>query len=133
MRGIFRKLYGSYGSDERAEGWIGRALGTLDPARTDPRFWDEFQRNAMRSAGAELARRRRLVEMTVSDVVFSWSRALVPAALVAAMVAFLVMRPEVADPAPLRLEEILMQGAELSPSDMSDDLVGEISFAVEVY
>jgi hypothetical protein len=135
MRTTFGRLFGfgRDGAGDAEDAWIGRALGTLDPAGSDPGFWTAFQQTVMRAAGPELAQRRRLASLTVSDVVFSWSRMLVPAALVAAMAAFVLMRPQGVDPRPLRLEEVLMQGAELTASDMSDELVGEISFAVEVY
>jgi hypothetical protein len=88
----------------------------------------------MLGAGAELARRRRAAEVTVSDVVFSWSRALVPAAVVASLAAFFALKQGAVDtPAPIRLEEILWEGAGVSPGEVSNDLAVEVSFVVDVY
>jgi len=69
-------------------------LEELDPGRRDPRYWQGFQERVMRSASLELERRRRRLEVaTVSDVVFSWGRTLVPAAAVAAALALLLISP----------------------------------------
>lgn len=135
MRRLFRTLFNANGSgqDHSVEPWVGRALGSLDPGTRDPRFWQQFHARALRAVAPELARRRRQAELTVSDVVFGWSRALVPAALAAALGAFLLMQPDAAEPVPLRLEEALLQGSELTTNELSEQLVGEISFAVEVY
>ena len=135
MKNLFQRLRSRNGSATDGDAWVEGTLASLDPGRRDPRYWPEFQRAVMLSAGAELARRRRLAELTVSDVVFSWSRGLVPAAAAASLAAFFLLRPAAApSPAPLRLEEALFaDNVEVSASDVSNDLAGEISFAVDVY
>ena len=136
MKTMFRKLwsFSRNGTHEpETDAWLGKRLARLDPSQSEPRYWFEFHRGVMLSAGGELARRRRAAEVTVSDVVFSWSRALVPAAIVASLAAFFALRPASDTPAPIRLEEILWGGAGVSASDVSDELTVEISFAVDVY
>ena len=141
MKAVFRKLW-SLSSDRAApasDPWVQRTLGVLDPSRSTPSYWFEFHGGVMRSAGAELARRRRQAEITVSEVVSSWSRGLVPVAMAAALAAFLLLRPDPQGPPPLRLEEILWgsagaaAGAELSVVEVSSELAAQISFAVDVY
>jgi hypothetical protein len=137
MMSVLRKLWGfsRNGTQEpENDAWIEKTLASLDPAVRDPRYWFEFHRGVMLQAGGELARRRRLAEVTVSDVVFSWSRALVPAAAAASLAAFLMLRPAVVEtPAPIRLEEILWEGADVSATEASEELAVEISFTVDVY
>ena len=142
MMSVFRKLWSfSRNGPKETENdpWLETRLSSLDPAQRDPRYWFEFHRGVMLSAGGELARRRRLAEVTVSDVVFSWSRALVPAAVMASLVAFFALRSATVDsPSALRLEELLWESADasatdISASEVSDAAVGEISFAVDVY
>lgn len=136
MSTLFRKLWsiGRNGTDEPVrDAWLEDALGALDPVADASRYWFEFHRVVMLVAAPELARRRRRAEVTVSDVVFSWSRTLVPAAMIAAATAlFLVQRPDTAaGPLPLRLEEILREGLELSSADPVAEM--EITLAAEVY
>lgn len=137
MKTVFRKLwsFSRNGTHEpESDVWLQKTLTSLDPARSDPRYWFEFHRGVMLGAGAELARRRRAAEVTVSDVVFSWSRALVPAAVMASVAAFFALRPTIEEtPSPIRLEEILWDGAGVSASDVSDELAVEVSFSVDVY
>lgn len=142
MMTLFRRLlsFSRNGTVEAEnDAWLETRLSSLDPAQREPRYWFEFHRGVMLSASGELARRRRLAEVTVSDVVFSWSRALVPAAAMASLVAFFALRSATVNaPSPLRLEEILWESADasatdISASEVSDAAVGEISFAVDVY
>jgi hypothetical protein len=137
MKTLLQKLlsFSRNGTEPGNDPWIERTLTSLDPAAHEPRYWFEFQRGVMLSAGAELTRRRRLSEVTVSDVVFSWSRALVPAAAVASLAAFFALRPlGIEAPRPgLRIEEILFENTEVTASDVSNQVAGEISFAVDVY
>ena len=142
MMNVFRRLLSfSRNGTEEAENdaWLETRLSSLDPAQREPRYWFEFHRGVMLSAGGELARRRRLAEVTVSDVVFSWSRALVPAAAMASLAAFFALRSATVENAsPLRLEEILWESTDvpataISASDVSEATVVEISFAVDVY
>ncbi|MBI4521250.1 MAG: hypothetical protein HY701_10460 [Gemmatimonadetes bacterium] len=65
------------GQDERAP------LGSLDPEVWDPGFWERFHRRVLARAAGELARRRSSAPR-VNDLLLSWSRAVVPAALLAA-------------------------------------------------
>jgi hypothetical protein len=134
MTEMFRRLWGSGEARPERDRALERALGTLDPAAHVPGYWTDFRRRVMLAAAPELARRRRWAEVTVSDVVFSWSRTLVPSAMMAAAVAgFLLMRAGSRDlPAPLRLEQILWEGIDLT-SGPQVDLEVEISFAAESF
>ena len=80
----------------------------LDPGRRDPGFWLRFHGRVLADAREELARRRMAGDLSVVDVVFSWRRALVPMALLAATLAgiFLMSHEEpVAPLGPIALEE----------------------------
>jgi hypothetical protein len=137
MKTVLQKLFSfsRNGAEPGNDAWVEKTLTSLDPADRDPRYWFEFHRGVMLSSGAELARRRRLAEVTVSDVVFSWSRGLIPAAAAAAVAAFFALRPvSIEAPRPgLRLEEILFESTDVSASEVSSEVSGEISFAVDVY
>ena len=90
-------------------------LAALDPGAGDPGYWHRFHLWVVNSAGPELARRRRAAATSVSDVVFSWWRTLVPAALVTAVLAAALLRresPEVPPVAYVDVDEILMEGIE---------------------
>jgi len=135
---MFRKLrsFSRNGRDEPARDvWLEQSLESLDPAGRSPSYWFEARRAILLAAAPELARRRRLGELTVSDVVFSWSRTLVPSAmLAAAAAAFLLMRPTSPEGmSALRLEDMLWEAIDLSASDPRSDLAVEISFASEIY
>lgn len=85
-------------------------LEILDPARRDPNYWGRFQDRVMKAAAPELARRRARGEVvTVSDLVLSWGRLLVPSALLAATVAGILMvpRPDFEPVAAMGVEEVL--------------------------
>lgn len=76
------------------------SFAALDPGRDDPGYWDRFQERTLGLLEPELARRRRSLEgLTVSDVVTSWSRTVVPLAMAAAAVAVMVLWNQPADPA----------------------------------
>jgi len=88
-------------------------LATLDPERTDPGYWHRLHRWVVNGAGPELARRRRAVNATVSEVVISWWRTLVPtAAAAAALATFLLLRQEAprAPVAYMDVDEMLLEG-----------------------
>lgn len=90
-------------------------LSALDPDRMDPGYWHRLHRWVVNAAGPELARRRRLASATVSDVVLSWWRALVPAAAVAgALAGLLLFRPQspVAPVAYVDVDEMLLEGVD---------------------
>jgi anti-sigma-K factor RskA len=90
-------------------------LSVLDSEATDPGYWYRFHRWVVDSAAPQLARRRRVAAATVSDVMFSWWRTLVPAALATAAVAAAMLmrgRPTTAPVAYVDVDEILMVGIE---------------------
>ena len=85
----------------------------LDPGAEDPEFWERFHRRVMASAGPELARRRLTSDLTVFEVLRSWGRAVVPASLMAATLAgiLLVQEKSALQPAPMMtVEEFLDAG-----------------------
>jgi hypothetical protein len=132
----FRRLWTSSrnGGDAPPDPWLHQALGSLDPGARDPGYWADFQRTVLLAARPELARRRKLAELTVSDVVFSWSRALVPAAMMAAATAaFLLVRSEESGPF-VRLEEALSEGLIVAEGGSPTvDQEVEITFASESF
>lgn len=70
---------------------LAETLSSLDPASVDPNYWFRFHGRVMAGAGTELARRRMMAGLTVGDVLASWSRTLVPTAMLAAAVAALML------------------------------------------
>ena len=71
----------------------------LDPGCADPGYWDRFQQRTLALVEPELARRRRAGEqITVSEVVTSWSRTVVPVAMAAAAAAVMVLLTHPAEP-----------------------------------
>ncbi|MDX1492663.1 MAG: hypothetical protein R3253_01215 [Longimicrobiales bacterium] len=70
---------------------LAEAFESLDPASHDPNYWFRFHGRVMAGAGSELARRRMMANLTVVDVLASWSRTLVPTAMLAAAVAALLL------------------------------------------
>lgn len=70
---------------------LAEALESLDPARQDPNYWFRFHGRVMAGAGSELVRRRMMANLTVVDVLASWSRTVVPTAMLAAAVAALLL------------------------------------------
>lgn len=90
-------------------------LRFVDPASSDPNYWLRFQSWVLTSAAPELARRRLMADLTMGDVILGWSRTLVPAAMLAAAVAgLLVVRSVTHAPAPVAVgvEELLVVGIE---------------------
>ncbi len=76
---------GPQGSDRRTK--PARDLAILDPGLDDPGYWTRFRILVMARADAELSRRRRAAESGVTHFVQSWSRAVLPAAAIAAAIA----------------------------------------------
>ncbi len=92
-----------------------KLLSALDPEGTDPGYWYRFHAWVVDSAAPQLARRRRLGSSTVSEVMFSWWRTVVPAALATAALAAAMLlheRPPAAPVAYVDVDEILMVGIE---------------------
>ena len=90
------------------------ALRAFDPGQDDPGYWTRFGNVVLAGAAQELARRKRLASMTISDVLVGWARTLVPTALVAAAVAGLVLMKGGTQPGPIPLgiEELLVSELE---------------------
>lgn len=90
-------------------------LSTLDPEGSDPGYWRRFHRWVVNTAGPELARRRLAANVTVSDVMVSWWRALVPAAVATAVLAGMMLLRERVSPPPVAyvdMAEMLVAGVE---------------------
>ncbi len=117
----------------------GVELRSLDPGQDDPGYWHRFHSEVMAAAEMELAR-RRVASLSVSGVLLSWSRAVVPAAAVAALVAGVLLLPpapvpEAAASLGLGVEEILREEAvraELAPVFLSAGEFPEDVFLVAV-
>lgn len=90
---------------------IAEALYHIDPASQDPNYWFRFRDWVVSGAARELARRRIVAQLTVGDVVHSWARALVPTALLAAVLAGVVLWRFGSMP-PITVEELLVSEIE---------------------
>lgn len=117
---------------------LARALESLDPASHDPHYWFRFHGRVVAGASSELARRRVLADLTVGDVLASWSRTLVPTAMLAAAVATLILVRAGASPLqrPVSVEEFLLTDipAETVPVMLMDDSrVSAAIFASEMF
>ena len=113
-------------------------LATLDPERSDAGYWHRFHRWVLNAAAPELARRRRKRPMTVSEMVFSWWRALVPIAMATAALAgalLLSERPNASPVANLDVEEMLLEGTEAPVMPVFETAApdGEIVLASEPF
>ena len=93
---------------------VSDALRQFDPATEDSAYWFRFHRRVMASVRRELAGRRMLADLTVSEIMAGWARTVVPTALmVAATAALLLLRnPEVPGPLPLGVEQLLTEGSD---------------------
>ena len=90
-------------------------LAPIDPGRADDIYWPRFHRTVMARARDELARRRAAAELTISQLVSSWGRTLVPTAAAAAVAGgFFLVRPPAphVDAGVIAVEEELVQGIE---------------------
>jgi hypothetical protein len=113
---------------------LAEALAALDPATEDPNYWFRFRGWVMTGAGGELARRRLMAELTVGDVLNSWSRTVVPTALLAAAMAGIMLVRSGDDPTArhIGVEELLVSeiSSETVAALMSDDdTEGAVMFA----
>ena len=117
------------------------ALAALDPASTDPDYWLRFRTWVVTEAAAELARRRMMVEVTIEDMLASWSRAVLPVAMAAAVAAIALIRsPSVDEPpvavAAVGVEELLVIEVpeQTKPVLLSPDTAsGIVAFASDIY
>lgn len=119
-----------------------KLLAALDPERVEPGYWGRFHRWVMRSAVAELARRRRR-EATVSEVMLGWWRTVVPIAAVAAAAAGFYLARDLASPmvepaiagAEASMDDLLREGVEapVMPSFETADPTGGIVVVNEIY
>ncbi|TVP50022.1 MAG: hypothetical protein EA350_01155 [Gemmatimonadales bacterium] len=112
-------------------------LESLDPATREPEYWARFHDAVLRAASPELARRRAM-PLTISGVLLSWSRALVPGAAAAAAIAGILLVP-LADGDDSSLlfgvEDILREEAvraDLAPAFLASDASPEDAFLVSV-
>ena len=119
---------------------LAEALQALDPASDDPNYWLRFRSWVMTEAASELARRRMVVELTVEDVLASWSRAVLPVAMAAAVAAIAFIRSPDVDAPPVvsavGVEELLVVEVpeETQPVLLSPDAAsGVVAFASDIY
>lgn len=111
------------------------SLDALDPGFDDPAFWHRFQGKVMSAAMPALARRRWNRELTVSEVVLSWSRMLVPVSAAAALAAGFMLMQGGATPLtpPLdAIEELLVAENEVLPFLRADRPVDAAQFLVAI-
>ena len=124
---------------EDIDGGVREVLTTLDPERMDPGYWHRFHRWSMNSAGAELVRRRRGADASVSGVMLSWWRTLVPTAVVAAILAgFFLLRDGTPLQQPLvymSVDELILDGIDVPvmPAFETADSDGGIVVVNEAY
>ena len=102
---------------------LAEALASLDPATEAPNYWFLFRGWVMTGAAGELARRRVIAELTISDVLASWSRTLVPTALLAATIAgtMLLQARDAPSARHVGVEELLV-------SEVSNETVATLLF-----
>jgi hypothetical protein len=113
-------------------------LKRLAPEHADPNYWMRFREWVVSEAAGELARRRLVAHLTVSDVMSSWARALLPtAALAAALAGIILMRgPEDHLQQMVSVEELLVSDleGETIPATLGPDTSGPaITFASEIF
>lgn len=111
-------------------------LEAVDPASVEPNYWFRFQSWVLENAAPELARRRLMAELTMSDVMSSWARAVIPTAVLAAALAgFLLLRgPSTMVPPPVGVEELLVaevEGATIPVTLAEDETSSAVFFATE--
>jgi hypothetical protein len=114
---------------------LASVLDLLDPAHGDPGYWMRFRGRVLRAAAPELARRRLVADVSMPEVVMSWARTVVPAAVLAAALAgvFLLKdRPPVTQPSSASVEELLAAGVKGStiPAELAST---QIAFASESF
>jgi hypothetical protein len=129
---MIRRIHEFDAKDLERDPELSATLSLLDPASRDPNYWLRFRWWVMSGAAAELARRRREARLTVSDVLESWARALVPTFAVVAAIAFLVLlrgEPPIQAP-PVGGQELLLSEVEGNAVPME---VSGLTFAAEIF
>ena len=114
---------------------LARALAMIDPASRDPNYWLRFRTWVLNGASLELARRRMMPQVTVGDVMGSWARALVPTALLAAVLAGVVLW-RAGTPLPVSVEELLVseiRGETIRVMASSARAAEAVTFAAEAF
>ncbi len=109
-------------------------LAVLDPEATRPGYWQGFQRRVMEAGRFELARRRRIADLTIAETVTSWARTVVPTACVAAAAAAIILLVVPTPPqgrAEVGIEELLSAGLEGEPvpAELDEDGGSGLTFA----
>ena len=121
---------------------LSEMMAALDPGHTDQTYWPRFHRSVMGQALAELGRRRVIANLTVSQIMHSWARTVLPtAAAAAAVAAFVLLRPATEVQAArgvIAVEEALMEGLDGQPipEALGDEVapgVGGAIFASEIF
>ena len=97
-------------------------IEAIDPGAGDGLYWARFHRAVMQRASAELARRRDVVAVTISDALSGWARAVLPVAAVAAALAGVTLMEAPEPTVPDRLVDVLEV-----PAAPEDDLEGELT------
>jgi hypothetical protein len=127
------------GTDEMGRDMeLASALEVLDPAHEDPNYWMRFREWVVTNSAAELARRRLMAELTMSDVMSSWARTLLPTAALAAALAglMLVRAPDSDSQQIVSVEELLVsdvEGETIPATLGSDDVEPAVTFAAEIF
>lgn len=109
-------------------------LAVLDPSETRPGYWQGFHRRVMEAGRFEMARRRRVADLTIAETVTSWARTVVPSACVAAAAAAVILLVVPTPPqggADVGIEELLSAGldGEPVPIELDDDAASGLTFA----
>lgn len=117
---------------------LAELLAGLDPATADPSYWLRFRSWVLTRASGELARRRIMQDLTMADVLASWSRAVVPVAMAAAVLAAVALTrtPGAQRPAEVGIEELLVAGLgdETIPTALAgDEESASLVFAAEAF
>jgi len=116
---------------------LAEALCVFDPAQGDPNYWLRFRSWVLGAAAKELSRRRLMAQPTVGDVVLSWARAVVPTALVTALLAGVLLIRESAlnAPIPVGVEELLVSEieGETIPMMLEAEEALVVTFASEIF
>ena len=119
---------------------LAEVLQTLDPGSDDPTYWLRFRSWVMTEAASELTRRRLVVKLTVEDVLVSWSRAVLPIAVAAAVAAIAFIRSSQVETTPVAaavgVEELLVVevAPETQPVFLSPGAAaGVVAFASDIF